>query len=66
MNCKSGKKHCGFAKYLSTRDIICLAKKRIINNYNIDNQLLISFEKSLRKRLTNNQIKTIIKINIIL
>ena len=29
MNCKSGKKHCGFAKYLSTRDIICSAKSEL-------------------------------------
>ena len=37
--------------------MICLAKKLIANSYNVENQGIISFEKSLRKRLTNNQIK---------
>ena len=33
--------------------MICLAKKLIANSYNVENQGIISFEKSLRKRLKN-------------
>ena len=35
--------------------MICLAKKLIANSYDVDNQGIISFEKSLRKRLKKHE-----------
>ena len=39
-----------FCKIFINKRYYLFSKKRIINNYNADNQAIISFEKSLRKR----------------